>query len=166
MAIRIHVKCMSDSIPGNPADRRMAMANLICQYKLDRDFDASRDYLRSVGQYAVDRVRCQFLLDIGPRASKDPTGWSYKWDGKQFHAREVTPPLIWYLTKTYPFHPDPATQKVLTGKELRTACGEEAYRKLVSSRIKQKQRWGLELSLEDTEFLRQAAEDTKITDTS
>lgn len=45
MATRIHVKCMSESIPGNATDRRMTMANLICQYNLNRNFDASRDYL-------------------------------------------------------------------------------------------------------------------------
>ncbi|POR30993.1 Uncharacterized protein TPAR_08807 [Tolypocladium paradoxum] len=83
MATRIHVKCISETIPGNPADRRMEMANIICQHNLNRDFDASRDCLRSVGQYAVDGVRCQFLVDIGPRGAKSPTILSYKWNGER-----------------------------------------------------------------------------------
>lgn len=48
------------------------MANAICQHCLGRDLDESRDGLRSLGQYAVNGVRCQFVLDIGPLGVRDP----------------------------------------------------------------------------------------------
>lgn len=74
-------------------------------------------------------------------------------------SREVTPPLIWYLTRTYSFNPDPATQKLLTDQELKADCGEEEYRRLVLSRIEQKKRWGLDLSPDDIKVLQSNREE-------
>jgi hypothetical protein len=68
--------------------------------------------------------------------------------------QNVTPPLVWHLTNTYPFNQDPTTVVYLTDSELRAQIGEEQYAKMVSSRIEQKRRAGLKLAVEDEEFLR------------
>lgn len=83
MASRILVKCTSELIPGNPVQRDTEMANIICMHEWDRDFDGHSDTLSSLGQYAVDRVRCYFLLDSGQVEYKDPRITVYSWDGNQ-----------------------------------------------------------------------------------
>lgn len=82
MPSRIYVKCWSEQIPGNPYDRRKTMANIMCEHVVGRDFDPSRDYMRSVGMYFVDGSRCQFLIDVGPRGAKEHELLFFVWDGE------------------------------------------------------------------------------------
>lgn len=83
MASRILVKCSSELIPGNPVYRDKEMAKIICMHEWGRDFDEHSDTLSSLGQYAVDGIRCYFLLDNGPAESKDPKITVYRWDGNR-----------------------------------------------------------------------------------
>lgn len=82
MATRILVKCLSDVIPGEAIDRRTTIANIVCQHRFRRDYDNSTDGLHSAGQYMLDHRRCYFLVDIGPRGSKDPGIHSNTWNGE------------------------------------------------------------------------------------
>ena len=83
MATRVYVKCTSELVPGNPKERRLTMANIMCQYKFGRDFDANCDGFLSLGQYAVDGIKCHFLLDVGPKEAEEYKLSWYIWDGEK-----------------------------------------------------------------------------------
>ncbi len=74
----------------------------------------------------------------------------------------MTPPLLWHLTNTYPFNPDPTDIISLSDKEYKTRYGEEVFKKLVLGRIKVKRKMSQELSPEERHFLE---EHPKLADT-
>ncbi|ATY66412.1 hypothetical protein A9K55_000745 [Cordyceps militaris] len=158
MAVRILVKCSSQTIPGTALDRRTTIANIACRHRLGRDFDERHDGLRSAGHHVLDHSRCYFLIDIGPRASQDPEVCYFRWNGEVLCEQRVTPPLIWHLTNIYPFNPDPADIKSFSDEEYRATYGEEAFAKLVMGRIKVKRKMGRELSSEERRVLEQHPE--------
>ncbi|KAH8910551.1 hypothetical protein BR93DRAFT_964421 [Coniochaeta sp. PMI_546] len=151
MATRVYVTCLSELIPGNATERRTTMANIICEFQFKRDFDKSHDSLQSFGQYAVDGSRCHLLVDVGPPGADEYDLYWYHWDGKQLIERTVTPPLIWHMKKYYPFNPMP--KPLLSDNDLKVRLGEDGYKKIISSRIEQKRKYGIDLSQEDKQFL-------------
>ncbi|KAL1865596.1 hypothetical protein VTK73DRAFT_5135 [Phialemonium thermophilum] len=152
MATRIYVKCTSDLIPGEPENRRTTLANIVCRFQLERDFDEDCDGLHSAGQYMVDGTRCHFLVDIGPCGAEEYQLYWYKWDGQNLVRQTATPPLLGYL-KNYPFNPSRGKRAYLTDHDLKDRLGEEDFKRLVVNRIEKKRRWGLDLSEADKRFL-------------
>ncbi|KJZ68197.1 hypothetical protein HIM_12415 [Hirsutella minnesotensis 3608] len=152
MASRILVKCTSELIPGNPIHRDTEIANIVCKHEWGRDFDNHSDTLSSLGQYAVDQVRCYFLLDHGPTQSKDPKITVYRWDGNRLNQRPLSPSIIAYL-KNIPFRPSRTSDMGLSDDEFLAAHGEEEFGKLLFQRIEQKKRWGYRLLPVELGFL-------------
>lgn len=60
---------------------------------------------------------------------------------------------MWHLTNTYPFNPNPRDIESLSDEEYKTRFGEEAFGKLITSRIKVKRKMSKELSSEERHFL-------------
>jgi hypothetical protein len=67
----------------------------------------------------------------------------------------VTPPLLWHLEK-YEFNP--LTKVLLTDSDLKAYWGEEKYKEMITNQIEKKRRWGLPLSRDDEQFLRECPE--------
>lgn len=71
--------------------------------------------------------------------------------------KPVTLTLLWHLTNTYPFNPDPADVESLSDEEYRAKYGEEAFEELIASRIEAQRKMNKALA-EERQFPEEDAE--------
>ncbi|ROT38488.1 hypothetical protein SODALDRAFT_333081 [Sodiomyces alkalinus F11] len=151
MGTRIVIKCRSQNIPGDPNLRPQTMANMVCRRIWNRDFDDTQDRVQSRGIFFHDGTRCFFLVDSGPPDSKEVHTSMYNWDGSCLTELPVSPIITSHLHQ-YPFNPANKEQGY-TDEEYREKFGDEAFKAMMTERIRQKKRNNLRLFSTEKAFM-------------
>ncbi|EPE02384.1 hypothetical protein F503_03969 [Ophiostoma piceae UAMH 11346] len=153
MATRILVQCRSQTIPGEPENRRATMANVICNFKWKRLFDKDQDRIRSYGQFRYGNDRVYVLIDNGELDSQDISTSVYRWDGKELISMPLNATITSFLQK-YPFDSTGTTSRGYTDEEYKANVGTGRFNEVIIERIRRRRQWGQELLSSEEAFLK------------
>lgn len=70
MACRIFIQFRTNLVPGDPAQKPIAVAKAACSKLLGRDFDYEKDFIHAQGEILAENARCHALVDCDYRDSE------------------------------------------------------------------------------------------------
>ncbi|KAH8907509.1 hypothetical protein BR93DRAFT_867044, partial [Coniochaeta sp. PMI_546] len=157
--LRVFVRCLSHKIPGRRSDRTVTMANIICQYYVQRDMDPGKESISSRGFTDIDGRKVKFLLDYAINIFS-PFSVILVFDETSRVPRDVDTRTRAYI-HNIPFKYKPPVQKPRNPKtmaQMRASMDDEAWDRYMGEVILRKLQYKKKASAFDRSWAKERPE--------